>query len=579
MKVLFVMRHPGFLRNFESLLRELATRGHDVMVAVEFSQKYGHTLAAMMDSLSATGRIAFVDAPARSREPAYRAATQIRLALDYLRYLGPLYDDKPKLRSRAGKATPAPLRRLVRLAAARGPQAVAVVRRALLSLDVAAPLSPQVQDFLDRHRPDLLALTPLIELGAPQTDYLRAANTAGIPTVHAVASWDNLTVKGALRDYPDLVAVWNEAQRSEARDLHGVPARRVTVTGAHTYDHWFSWEAERDRDAFCTEVGLPADRPYILYLCSSPFIAPAEAAFVREWVTGLRASDDERLRDAGVLVRPHPQHAAQWSDVDLADLGHAVVWPRAGADPVERGSRQDFYESMLHCAAVVGVNTSALIESAIVGRDTLTLLDPRFAGTQEGTMHFGHLSQQDDGILTVARTIEQHHRQLSDAVAGKSDGEVRRRRFLTTFVRPHGLEVAGAPVFANALEQLVAAGTRASCTATADERRHPRSLAVSAWRAFAAVTGWLSRRRRRPLGRSLRPTARRRTRFVYRRTRRVYRRTRFVYRRTRMLVGRLLGRGSSAAGDPSSNPETNVAGSRDLTSASHNCRALRSAKE
>ena len=266
----------------------------------------------------------------------------------------------------------------------------------------------------------MLLVTPLVELGAPQTDWIRAARARGIPTALGVASWDNLTVKGGLREWPDRVLVWNDAQVREACEIHGVPAERLVATGAHTYDHWFDWQPSRTREAFCAEVGLPADRPFLLYLCSSPFIAPGEAAFVREWIAGLRSSERPELRDAGVLVRPHPQHAAQWAGVDVADLGAAVVWPPAGADPVEAASRSDFFDSMAHCAGVVGVNTSAQIESAIVGRDVFTLLDPRFAATQEGTLHFAHLAREDGGLLQVGHSTEEHHAQLSAAACRRA---------------------------------------------------------------------------------------------------------------------------------------------------------------
>ena len=315
-------------------------------------------------------------------------------------------------------------------------------------------MAPAIGKFLDRHEPDVLLVTPLVELGAPQTDWIRAARARRIPTALGVASWDNLTVKGGLREWPDRILVWNDAQVREAREIHGVPAERLVATGAHTYDHWFDWRPSRTREAFCAEIGLPAGRPFLLYLCSSPFIAPREAEFVREWIGALRSSPRSELREAGVLVRPHPQHAAQWAGVDVSDLGAAVVWPAAGADPVEAASRSDFFDSMAYCAGVVGVNTSAQIESAIAGRDVFTLLDPRFASTQEGTLHFAHLAREDGGLLQVGHSPEEHRAQLSALLSGELDSRARRERFLEEFVRPNGLEVRSAPAFVTAIEDL-----------------------------------------------------------------------------------------------------------------------------
>ena len=146
-----------------------------------------------------------------------------------------------------------------------------------------------------------------------------------------MASWDNLTVKGVIHDPLDLVTVWNDLQRVEPIRLHRVPAERVVITGAQNFDHWFEWKPNLSRTEFCAKVGLPPDRPYLLYVCSSPFIAPDETVFVRDWLRRLRTQRDPALARIGVLIRPHPQHAAQWKDVEFVDQGPAIVWP-----PTER---------------------------------------------------------------------------------------------------------------------------------------------------------------------------------------------------------------------------------------------------
>ncbi len=507
LRVLFVIRSLGFLRNFEHAVAELLRRGHGVTILVEQAQgsdaRYAPVLAALRE---AGARIA--DERHRPREPAHRVAVAVRHGLDMLRYLEPAYDATPKVRARAAAQTPAPLRyagRLVRDSPARR----ARLRGALTAADAAAPVSGRVRQALAEHRPDVLLLTPLVELGAPQADWVRAARAAGVPSALGVASWDNLTVKGALRVHPDLVLVWNASQVAEAVELHGVAPERVLATGAHTYDHWFAWRPSRDRDAFCREVGLRADRPFLVYLCSSPFIAPGEAAFVREWIAALRGSPDPVLREAGVLVRPHPQHLRQWQDTGVADLGDAVLWPAAGGDPVERRSREDYFDTLFHGAAVVGINTSAQIEAAIVDREVLTVLDERFAATQGGTRHFGHLADAAAGVLTVARDMAEHHVHLAAALRGGGEAAERRRRFVTSFVRPFGLDVPGAPRVADALEALAARGTAAAGAPA------PAPVSIRAGWRVAAVAGHalpvLDPRSRRRLGERIGHAVRRRS--------------------------------------------------------------------
>ena len=116
-----------------------------------------------------------------------------------------------------------------------------------------------------------------------------------------VGSWDHLTTKGLIHELPDRVLVWNEAQKQEAVELHGVPAEQ---RGRHRRSGLRPLvrhaPVARSRRLLRPRRARSADRPILLYLCSSPFIAPYEVAFVRQWIGGDPASGDPRLRSAGV---------------------------------------------------------------------------------------------------------------------------------------------------------------------------------------------------------------------------------------------------------------------------------------
>ncbi len=191
-------------------------------------------------------------------------------------------------------------------------------------LERALPPSPAARVLLEAERPDVLLVTPLLYFGNSQIDYVRAARELGIPAVLGVGSWDHLTTKGLLHVVPDRVIVWNEAQRTEAREIHGIPADRVSVTGAQAYDHWFTMQPSTTREAFCARHGFDPSREIVLYLCSSPFITPHEVPFVRRWIDAVRGAADPAVREANILVRPHPQNAEQWQDVATSTLGAAM---------------------------------------------------------------------------------------------------------------------------------------------------------------------------------------------------------------------------------------------------------------
>ena len=81
-----------------------------------------------------------------------------------------------------------------------------------------------------------------------------------------------------------------------------------------------------------------------------------------------------------------------------------------GGNPLDEESRADYFDSMFHSAAVVGLNTSALVEAAIVDRPVFTILPPEFSENQEGTFHFHYLLTIGGGFLHHTRSIDDHVR-------------------------------------------------------------------------------------------------------------------------------------------------------------------------
>jgi len=447
MNVLFIARHFTYFRNFESVIGALADRGHRVHLAADREEALGGR--DLVDRLAGRypGRVTVGFTPILQWGRYRRLSSALRIGLDYLRYSDPRYEATPKIRERAYERTP-----LLVLALARLPFR-GLLTRVLAVLERAVPRQIGVDEFITEHQADVLLITPLIELGSPQLDYMRAARALGIRSALCVWSWDHLSSKALIRVVPDKVIVWNTTQRDEARRFHGIPADRVVVTGAQCFDQWFDRAPARDRDTFCRRVGFASARPFLLYVCSALFRgSPSEAAFVRRWIASIRQSSDVRLRDMPILVRPHPQRAAEWTADRLAELSRVkdvVLW---GSSPVDEESRADYFDSMFHATAVVGLNTSALVESAIVDRPVFTILLEEFRESQEGTFHFHYLLDAAHGFLNISRSLAEHTQQLAGLLSG---GTVRsNRRFVEHFVRPHGAEVTATPVFADSVERI-----------------------------------------------------------------------------------------------------------------------------
>jgi hypothetical protein len=454
MTILFSMRHAGALRNFASTLEELARRGHRIHLTFLTRDK----LADDRLLTDLTARYPTITDGGISPVPPSRwlgLARYIRAVADYVRYETPDFAQAHSLRQRAAQRVPARLHALLRHPLLRRPPVRRLIARTAAAMERAIPVDASVIAAVRAQRPDVLLVTPLVEFGSDQIEYVKAGRRLGIRTGLCVHSWDNLTTKGLIRVLPDRIFVWNEAQRREAMTLHHAVADQVTVTGAPVYDQWFNRRSSLSRADFCARVGFADTRPFVLYLCSSPFIAPDEVSFLARWVRALREAPDPDVRRAGILIRPHPSaDPGIWKRFDPAQFDNVVVWPAGGANPVDAASRNDFFDSMHHAAAAVGINTSAQIEAGIAGRRVYSVRVPECAGTQEDTLHFQYLLRESGGLLQMAQTLDEHAAALGEALRGDETAAARLRAFVQGFVRPAGLDVPATPRLVDAIEEL-----------------------------------------------------------------------------------------------------------------------------
>ena len=110
---------------------------------------------------------------------------------------------------------------------------------------------------------------------------------------------------------------------------------------------------------------------------------------------------------------------------------------------------------------MVGLNTSAFLDAAIVGRPVLAIQPDEFRDNQEGTLHFGYLSTVGGGLVRASRTLDEHEGQLREAVVAPTVTG-RHDRFLTAFLRPHGLDRPATPFFVETVESLPSLGSSAA---------------------------------------------------------------------------------------------------------------------
>ncbi len=476
MRIFFSIQHLGSFLMYESVIRELAARGHQLHLAVSRAESLGweHTLERVLAENPQITWSWLSPSPSTSAFW-FELARTTRLWADYLRYFEPHYASAPTLRARAEARVPPRLVRISQRPLFQTPKNRQHLLNALRTLERALPPVREIRQQLREHRPDVVVVTPLVYLGSWQFEVLRAALAEGLRTAFAVGSWDHLSSKALIRDLPQRIFVWNETQKEEAVRLHRVPADRVVVTGAQCYDQWFGRVPVRTREEFCRHVGLPADRPFILYVCSALFWgSPMEAEFVHRWVQSLRASAYPELCRAGILVRPHPARMAEWRTIDLSLCDNVTLY---GSNPMDAGSKEDYFESLFYSCAVVGLNTSAFLEAAVVGRPLHTILAPEFAENQEGTLHFHYLRNVGGGVLQTSRRFDEHHAQLVVSLRDPEWRAAASRQFVREFIRPRGLDVPATPVFCDAVDDLLQA-------TVPHPERTPARLVLLRWLAY-----------------------------------------------------------------------------------------------
>lgn len=465
MRILFFVHRVKKTRHFDNVFAALAERGHTVILAAEQKERSKPILLPKSaievnrrlarDARGRAGRIELAACPVRRGDEWAAVAPRFRGARDYARFLDPRFRQSAKFRSRAATNAPSGwpeyldergwIRRHPRLLA-----------RTLALGEDAIPSDGVFEDFLRREKVDLVLVTPLVNYGSYQTDYIKSAHRLGLPAGFLPFSWDNLTNRGLIRVQPDRVLVWNDIQKREAIDLHGTPADRIVVTGAPRFDAFFAMRPATSRDEFCRPHGLNPAVPMLLYVCSSAFVAPREVDFVRRWVSAVKGAADPLLRASSIVVRPHPAHLEQWADVNLCEFPNVIRW----SEHQTMNADQGLYDSLFHANAVVGVNTSAMIEAGILGKPVHTIVAAEFSSGQEEAIHFSYLRVANGGLLHEARGFDEHVAQLTAAVHRQQTEDTQERRFVGRFIRPRGLNVPVTPIVVDEIERMAAIGKR-----------------------------------------------------------------------------------------------------------------------
>jgi hypothetical protein len=456
-RITFVLRDASFFRFAEGIIQSLLERGHKVTLIsrerpASFclsseSKKIVSEINAQTDSNGAAGTLSFqpLTVDQRRRTAWLTVARQLR---SYAYRISGKYQWADSERKRWLTFLPYNIQRVFHWGGQKRVEALLNLRITQAALAGADALFRPPSDIVLQLRdlnPDVVVATPVVYPSySAEVDYLRAALMLGRPTAALVASWDHLTVRGVFPVIPDAVLVWSEAQIDEAVHIHRLPKDRITAVGAPVFDYWFSRDYCEPREVFCRRVGLSPARPYVVYAVSSPIVGDESSIAIR-----LASELASRAAEMGiqVLVRPHPNHRQGLKRMTESDL---LVWPTRGVFAVEADQKRDYYNTLYHAAALVGLNTSVFLEAMILDKPCVSIAAQ--VNARAPTAHYQHLVKADCCDFVADETAAAAA--IIDLLRGHDTKCELRRRFVKNFIRPRGLKQSAAEVAAQVIEKL-----------------------------------------------------------------------------------------------------------------------------
>ena len=180
------------------------------------------------------------------------------------------------------------------------------------------PPTAEMRTLFQKEKPDLLFSTDVQD--ELDIDAMRAARRERVRIVSMVRSWDNLTSHHLIQIVPDTLVVWSSYIKEKAVRLHGIPARRVVITGIPHFD-WYRREGIlTTRAAFLEPYGISPEEKVILFAGIGDFLAPHEAEVVHILSDAIR--DGALPKNTRVLFRPHPNFLV--AREEIKELPHVV---------------------------------------------------------------------------------------------------------------------------------------------------------------------------------------------------------------------------------------------------------------
>ena len=432
MRVMLVLTTFAYLRYFESVVSDLAETGHEIVIVTRI--RNSNREVGLMDKINpyiSQGKVRIIEENLLLRIQTRIAFRNLAGYANYFRPEHPSFGIRNRLLT--SNTIPSSIKFLFNTRPVLRLLKYKWVRDQFKFIESNIPSISTVKDMLAQMKPDIVIAAGFILLDCWDVEYIKAAKAMSIPTIVPILSWDNLLIKGTFTMTPDIVLVWNEGLAEEAMSVHDIPRENLQISGAPVFDYFFDLKPKLEKDSFQLSVGLPADAKYLLYLGSGVSIVSDDTENVIKIAKALQSNPE--LSNIYLLVRPHPYNADAWKDFH-AD--HIHVWPGELVMPITDEARQEFFHALYFSEAVMGVNTSAMLESAILDKPCVTILSTHGQSQLKEIGHFHHLLEGD--FLYTADNFEEAIEQVQIILEGGDYKSENRKKFVGKFIRPFAMD-------------------------------------------------------------------------------------------------------------------------------------------
>lgn len=423
--LLFAIRKASFISYFESLIVQMVQQGWHVHIVLPDSDKVNELKIPCIQNYPQ--RISILHYSPKQSRLQRGFITQIRELISYRNYF--FYRDQSDFFAERWRGyLKSPLKQIFKIFIFR--RLLKWFGKGLFKFEFWIKPEPEAVKYIKSYGVKYVLASPANMNSSYEIEFIKAAKLLGVLSGVPVLSWDNLTTKGTFSVKPDHLFVWNSQHAQYARKYHGFKQSQIHIVGAMFFDKWFTLNQS---------IAVKSEANHILYLGSSVNIAEDES-----WIVTALA---ESLPEFTILVRPHPAHLRPWNKQFPTNV---KVWAEKEIFPNSEASQIAFLKSLRLAGFVVGINTSGLLDSIIVGRPTFVIKSEVYKRTQNSTLHFRELVQSDS--IFIAENSKECAKQIRQVQISDEKAAIR-TNFVNFFIRPHGSSILAGTLAANKIIQ------------------------------------------------------------------------------------------------------------------------------